>query len=202
MSWAITDSPTTLPASSSRRRRGDQHVDECAVLAESLGLQMLVWPAGVEALAHRRLLGGTSGRCDQGRRVWPIASSAVCPNSSSAARFQLVMIPSMVELKMASPEPSTMEESCRRACSPALRSVMSIDEPMTAISFPSLVDDGGVRHMDSKRAAVAPCRFVFAGPRLAAEHRRPTCRTSVRFDSWRGMRSTERRPIASAADQP
>ena len=66
-----------------------------------------------------------------------MTSVAVYPKSSSAARFQLVKNPSVVELKMASPEPSTIDASLHRASSPALRSVMSSEEPITATRFPS-----------------------------------------------------------------
>ena len=52
-----------------------------------------------------------------------------------AAPFQLVMIPSDVDPKIASPDPPTIAASCWRAASPALRSVMStMTTPIPMIS--------------------------------------------------------------------
>ena len=63
----------------------------------------------------------------------PTISSAAYPNSFSAAAFQLVTIPSTDILKMASPEPSTMAESCWRTSSARFSSVVSV----TTMPIPS-----------------------------------------------------------------
>ncbi len=69
-------------------------------------------------------------------------SSEVYPNRSTAAGFQLVTTPSLVVPMIASPEPSTIAASRRAVASAALRSLMSIDEPMIATSSPAWSNTG------------------------------------------------------------
>ena len=76
----------------------------------------------------------------------------------------------MVVPKIASPDPSTMADSRRPVASAALRSVMSIDEPITATNSPSLAEHGrvGDEHVDA--TAVAKRHFVVARPIATLRH--------------------------------
>ena len=88
----------------------------------------------------------------------PIASSAVCPNSRSAAGFQSVMTPSRSLARIASREPLTIAASRRSARSPSGSSVNS--PPADTIQEDSrlLMDDEEVACGSSMKASDSTSR--------------------------------------------
>ena len=68
---------------------------------------MFVVASETDSFAHRDLFDCSVAGSEKGRRL-PDDPSAVYPKSATAAGFQLVTIPSVVVLKIASPEPSTI----------------------------------------------------------------------------------------------
>ena len=133
---------------------------------------------------------------------WPIDLVGRVAEQLLAAGFQLVTIPSSVNPKIPSPEPSTIADSRRPAASAIFRSVMSIEEPITATRSPSTSEHRRVGDEHRHLRAIAPGHLVVARPRLAAQHRSRIISRRRSGASSRTMSSADWRPTASAADQP